>query len=100
MSQESNMYAPRLKRDGRVLLRLTVKFRRRQSADEDRARVQDALVRAHGFQAIVGLTGPLARNLGRFRCYVSRQKVGPLKRRLWGAVKDGGIALWIGGVRI
>jgi len=90
----------RLLRDGSVYERVTVKFRRQAQADEDRARLQDAMIRTHGFPTARGLTSDVARRQRRWRCYVRRAAVPGLKRRLGGLLAEKAVAVWIGGKRI
>lgn len=100
MPKTSKLGPARLRRRGKVHLRVTLKFRRRRSADADRAVVQDALIRTHGYKTIRGLTSALARQLGRFRCYIAKSALPGLLRRLKRLVADGDVCLWIGGQRM
>ena len=54
---------------GRRYDRVTIRFARRAGADDLRARVFNALIRAGGFRLATGLTDALARGLGRHRSY-------------------------------
>jgi hypothetical protein len=100
MKKNRKFRARRVRRRGKRYDRVTIKFRDRVHADEDRARVQDALVRTHGFRLIAGLTAALARSLGRWRAYVRHGLIKVLKKRLQALVQEGGIALWVAGQRV
>ena len=90
----------RIRRNGRPYSRVSVIIKLRSKAEQLRAIVHDALIRAGGFRAARHLTDALARSGDKHRTYIRDPKTTVLKHRLKEYARRGEIGVWIAGKAI